>query len=202
MVPESKASLCLSLACARCTSLSQAAPSPALAPPSCSPQAARLHRFAHAPAVCGLLPQRRRRVCGIACRPGERAALGTALLICTVSRTCGLYHVLHLLLPGCKGRQGKLLVHCSGAATSDQPRLLDQVFKTERDPDVVLLRGTACMPDVVRQVLAPPLPAGGGLAAAAGTAGRRLLCAAGRYSGGTAAGWLPDLGWGELCESQ
>lgn len=93
-------------------------------------------------------------------------------------------------------------MHCSGAAASDQPRLLAQVFKAEQDPDVVLLRGTACMPDVLRQVLAPPLPAAGGLAAAAGTAGRRLLCAAGRYSGGAAADWLPDMDWGELCESQ
>ncbi|PRW33249.1 Transcription initiation factor TFIID subunit 13 isoform A [Chlorella sorokiniana] len=77
------------------------------------------------------------------------------------------------------------------------------VFKTERDPSVVLLRGTACTPDVLRQVLAPPLSAGTGtgLAAAAGAAGRRLLCTANRYSGGAAAQWLPEgLDWGELCD--
>ncbi len=75
-----------------------------------------------------------------------------------------------------------------------------QVFKTDTDPDVVLLRGTACTPDVLRQVLAPPLPASGGLAAAFGKTGRRLLCAAGRYSGGAAAGWLPGVDWGEMCD--
>ncbi|KAI7839849.1 hypothetical protein COHA_006412 [Chlorella ohadii] len=74
------------------------------------------------------------------------------------------------------------------------------VFKTDTDPDVVLLRGTACSPDVLRQVLAPPLPASGGLAAAFGKTGRRLLCAAGRYSGGAAAGWLPGLDWREMCD--
>lgn len=56
-----------------------------------------------------------------------------------------------------------------------------QVFSVEKDPDVVLLRGRACSPDVQRQVLAHN---------AAG-AGRRLLCAARRWAGGAAA-WLPE----------
>lgn len=72
------------------------------------------------------------------------------------------------------------------------------MFKAERDPSVVLLRGTACTADVLRQVLSPPLPAG--THTGISWAGRRLLCAAEAYSGGTAAEWLPSLEWGELCD--
>ena len=64
----------------------------------------------------------------------------------------------------------------------------------------MLLRGPACTADIQRQVLAPALPgAGGGLGGTVAAAGRRLLCAAGRYSGGAAAEWLPGLDWGDWC---
>lgn len=40
-----------------------------------SPQAARIHRSAHAPAVCGFLPQRRIWICGVPGSPGAYAML-------------------------------------------------------------------------------------------------------------------------------